>query len=214
MLFKKDNSLWSIKLSVIVVAVFVMQMFISGFTEMFLLDGSAWTQPWRFVSAIFLHAGAGHILYNLFALIIFGLVLEGIAGSRRFLWVFFASGIIANLVGVLFYDSSLGASWAIFGIIGTLVVLRPGMIVWTFNLPMPMFVAGILWAFGDLVGAVSYFAGNPINNTGNIAHLLGMLFGLIYGGVLRARYKFTGNSDGEFRVDEREVRDWEERYMR
>lgn len=213
MLFKKNNGLWSLKLSGIIVVIFFIQMFFSGFTEIFLLNGESWTQPWRFVSAIFLHGGAGHLLYNLLALIIFGLVLEGIVGSKRFLWIFFASGIIANLVAVLFYDSSLGASGAIFGIIGALVVLRPGMIVWTFNLPMPMFVAGILWAFGDLVGAVSYFAGNPINNTGNIAHLLGMLFGLIYGVVLRARYKFVGNSEEEFRVDEREVRDWEERYM-
>ena len=58
--------------------------------------------------------------------------------------LFFISGILANLISVNFYNSSLGASGAIFGVIGALVVVRPWMFVWAFGLPLPMIVAGIL----------------------------------------------------------------------
>ena len=100
---------------------------------------------------------------------------------KKFLLVFFVSGILANIISVFFYPSSLGASGAISGIIGALIIVRPMLVVWAFGLPMPIFIAGIVWVAGDLIGAIGYFAGNPIDNTGNIAHLAGMFFGLLFG---------------------------------
>ena len=49
-------------------------------------DGMQW---WRFVSAIFVHFGVLHILLNLFALLQLGYLLEGLFGSRVFLFTFF-----------------------------------------------------------------------------------------------------------------------------
>lgn len=191
--------------------VFVLQ-FIPGFTEYFLLNVSSWREPWRFLTAIFLHGDIGHLLYNLFALALFGSIIERFIGGRRFLIVFFISGIIANLVSVNFYDSSLGASGAIFGVIGALVIVRPMLTVWAFGLPMPMFLAGALWAIGDVIGAVGFFVGNPLNNTGNLAHLFGMLVGFIFGFFYRNKIDVEKKSHFEF--DESSMRNWEDVYLR
>ena len=149
----KFSALW---LCGICAIVFIFQLLIPGFTDAFQLDSSSYIQIWRFVSAIFLHGGVGHLMYNLFALAMFGLMLEQVVGTRRFLLIFFVTGILANIIAEMFYPVSLGASGAIFGIIGCLVILRPKIGVFAFGLPMPLFIAGILWVAGDLFGAVTF----------------------------------------------------------
>ena len=204
---------YALKLSGIIILVFLAQVLISGFSELFVLNSDSWRAPWRFVTAIFLHGGLGHLVLNLFALVLFGSILEKFVGAGRFLRVFFITGILANLVSVNFYNSSLGASGAIFGIIGALIFVRPGMIVWAFGLPMPLFVAGIIWAGADILGTIGFFAGNPIDNTGNIAHLSGMFFGFIFGAVYR-RFIRKKAKRHNVSLDENEARMWEDNYMR
>ncbi len=207
-------SFYALKLSLIIFIVFIIQVIFSGFSELFILNEQSFSQFWRFLTSIFLHADLLHLLYNLFALALFGSILESLVGKLKFLVVFFVSGILANLVSINFYSNSLGASGAIFGIIGALIMIRPTMFVWAFGLPMPIFVAGILWAVGDFIGAVGYLSGNPINNTGNIAHLSGMFFGFIFG--LLFRNKNTKNKKLNYGIvmDERYMRDWEERNLK
>ena len=201
---KKYYAFW---LSAICLLVFALQYFIGGFTDLFVLDGSSFSRPWRFVSAIFLHGGIGHLLYNIFALMLFGFILESIIGSRRFLLVFFVSGILANLISVNFYLSSLGASGAIFGVLGALVVARPMMPVWAFSLPMPMFLASILWAFGDLIGVFI-----P-SGVGNIAHLSGLAMGIIFGFVFRSGKK-EAVQNAQIDLPEEYMQEWERRNMK
>ena len=205
---------YAFKLCIIMFIVFLVQLMIEGFTDLFVLNQIAWTQLWRFLTALFLHGSLLHLLYNLFALALFGSILEKLAGGRKFLSIFFISGILANIIAVNFYDSSLGASGAIFGIIGALIVIRPMLFVWAFGLPMPIFIAGILWALGDLLGAIGFLAGNPIDNTGNIAHLSGMFFGFMFGLLFRDRIARKKNVNYGFSFDERDMRDWEDRNMR
>jgi len=195
-------------LSGIAIVMFILQSVIPGFTEALVLNDQAIPEVWRYVSSIFLHGGMGHLLYNLFALALFGSIVERVIGGKKFLIVFFATGIFANMISVNFYTSSLGASGAIFGIIGALIILRPVMTVWAFGLPMPMFIAGLLWAGGDIIGAVGFFSGNPINNTGNIAHLSGMFLGLILGGLYGEKKR---RKPEKLVIDERSIRHWEDR---
>jgi len=179
------------------VLVFLLQM-IPGFTELFLLDSSKILEIWRFVTSIFLHGDIAHLLYNMFALLLFGSILEKLIGEKKFLVVFFVSGILANLVSINFYSTSLGASGAIFGVIGALIFIRPLLPVWAFGVPMPIFVAGVLWAAGDVIGI---FVPSGI---ANIAHLSGMLFGLIMGAMFRGKRRKKKSY-----VDEESVRKWE-----
>jgi len=153
------------------------------------------------------------LIYNLFALVLFGSMLERLVGSKRFLAVFFITGIGANLFSVFFYPSSLGASGAIFGIIGSLIVVRPTLVVFAFGLPMPMFIAGILWTAGDIIGAVGYFIGNPVNNTGNLAHLSGMAIGLLFGALYRDWRQRRIPSE-RIGLDEGFMRQWEDTHLK
>lgn len=183
----------------------VLQWGIPGFTEAFLLTPSAWSEPWRFVTAIFLHGDIQHFFYNMLALLFFGLVLEHDLGSKRFLLVYGCAGLGANLLSVFFYPASLGASGAIFGIIGALVVMRPSMMVDVMGFPMPMLVAGIVYAAIDVFGVFA-----P-SGTANLAHLSGMAIGLFFGGFYRPLLARVSRKPEI--VDEQSIRDWEDRYL-
>lgn len=200
---------YALKLSLFCILIFMLQLVIPGFTELFVLNDLAWSEGWRFVTAVFLHGGLGHLLYNLFALALFGSFLEKFIGGTRFLLIFFVTGIGANLVSVNFYNSSLGASGAIFGVIGALMLVRPLLLVWAFGMPMPMFVAGALWAFGDLAGLLA-----P-SNVAHLAHLSGLALGLIFGAMSRgyAKRERERKKHGVV-LHEKSVRNWEDSYMR
>ena len=203
----KYYALW---LSLVCVLVFVLQLMLPGFTDLLVLNSSVPYEIWRFLSAIFLHASLAHIVSNLFALALFGTVLESIIGSRRFLWVFFVSGIIANLIAINFYPLSLGASGAIYGILGALIILRPMMTVWVYSLPMPMFIAGIVWVGAGVFGL---FAPSDV---GDIAHLSGIAIGFVFGMFYRARINSYADNIKRNRIiiDENSMRRWEDVYIR
>jgi len=205
---------YAVKLSVIIGVIFILQTTIQNFTGLFVLNELSWQQPWRFITSIFLHGGIAHLVLNLFALLLFGSILERFINHKKLLLVFFTTGILANIVSINFYNSSLGASGAIFGIIGALILIKPLMPIWAFGMPMPLFVAGILWAIGDLLGTYGFFTSNPINNTGNIAHLSGMAFGILLGFWLRKHLKEKRIKKVDLSLDESQIRNWEEVYMR
>lgn len=202
----KFYSLWFLLVNIVV---FILQISFKGFTELFVLNANALNgQYWRFVTAIFLHGGITHLMYNMFALFFFGIALEKLIGSKKFLFVFFSSGIIANIISVNFYESSLGASGAIMGIIGTLTIIKPFMMVWAFGLILPMFIAAILWVIGDILGVFM-----P-SNVGNIAHLSGIGVGFLIGLVLRDYIKKRTRKVKKLVVPDYYMAGWEKKYMK
>lgn len=203
----KYLTLW---ISLILVIIFVIQQIIPGFTESFLLTSDSLSSPWRFLTAVFLHGGIVHLFYNLFALILFGIMLESLIGSKKFFWLFLISGILANVASFWFYPSSLGASGAIMAIIGCLAVLRPLMTVWAFSLPMPMFIAAILWVGGSVMGIFGF----GDQSTGYIAHLAGIVIGLGYGFYLRLKFPQKKNFEQKIIIDEDSMRRWEDWNLR
>ena len=144
----------------------------------------------------------------MFALALFGLILENVIGSKRFLILYFASGLIAALGSILFYEASIGASGAIFGILGALAVLRPKMVVYVSYVPMPMALAVILWGAGNLLGL---FYPTQIAYA---AHLGGLAFGLIFGLVLRKDFGESLKKRQRIDIEDKSFRNWEERYMK
>ena len=78
---------------------------------------------------------------------------------------------------------------------------------------MPIFVAGVIWVGADILGAVGFFTGNSISNTGNLAHLSGMLFGMMYGLSFR---KWNRKKKENFKIvfDESSLRNWEDDHLR
>jgi len=136
---------------------------------------------WQLVTYIFLHDTGQffHILFNMLALWMFGSELESFWGTRQFTKFFFICGIGAGLLTVLLSPNSqvttIGASGAIYGILAAYGILFPNrtIIFLIFPIPAKWFVIGLgVMAFISSLSASSGVA--------NVAHLGGMLCGLVY----------------------------------
>lgn len=79
-------------------------------------------QVYRIFTAMFLHAGWAHIGLNMLSLYFIGVITERFFGTRKFLVIYFASGILAGAAQAVLTPSALtlGASGAIFGVFGAL----------------------------------------------------------------------------------------------
>ena len=151
------------------------------------LDTSHPFQIWRYVTYMFLHGGPFHLLFNMFALWIFGSDLEDYFGGRKFLQYYFFTGIGAGLtvatLDLLTGQRSfvIGASGAVFGLLlafGIIYAERIITMLLFFFLPITMKAKH----FVILFGAVELFFGVSPGSSGiaHFAHLGGMVFGLIY----------------------------------
>lgn len=189
------------------IVVFIIQIVVPGVTDAFVLQSTdVLARPWILVSSIFLHASLEHLMYNMLALALFGIILERLIGSKKFIVIFFIAGIVASIASALFYSAALGASGAIFGVLGCLAAIRPKMVVWVYSVPMPMFIATGLWLIIDLFG-VFYPSG-----TANVAHIAGLVFGVAVGLYMRKQYP-SEKRVKEKLVREEEIDDWENQYM-
>ncbi len=144
----------------------------------------AFDMPWMFVTSIFLHADLSHLFFNMFSLLIFGIYLERMVGGRLFLILFFAAGIIGNVGYIVTSGNALipaiGASGAIYGVMGTLAVLAPFLLIFVYGiLPLPMIIAAGAFAVLDIMGLL------VPSGIAHGAHLAGMIVGIGAGLYLR-----------------------------
>ncbi|MFJ4077067.1 rhomboid family intramembrane serine protease [Curtobacterium sp. NPDC089991] len=84
------------------------------------------TQPWRVVTSLFVHSGIFHILFNMWALWIFGRMLENMLGTWRFVALYFITGIFGSMLVTFLAPGTtvVGASGAIFGLFAAFFVLQ------------------------------------------------------------------------------------------
>jgi len=140
----------------------------------------AFEAPWMFVTSIFLHADFSHLFFNMIALFFFGTSLERLIGRRAFAALFLLSGVVGNLGYLLtttnLYIPAIGASGAIYGVIGALATLEPFMLVYIYGVvPLPMIATAVLWGLLDFTGL---FVPSGIAHG---AHLGGMFVGVASG---------------------------------
>ena len=199
----------SLALVAIIIVVFVLQQTDPRITESLKLSsGKALEEPWILISSMFLHADIVHLLFNSLGIALFGSILEEIIGKTKFIALFFMGGIFASIVAAFYYPSALGASGAIFAIIGATAVLRPLMVVWVSYLPMPMFLAAISWAAADLFGFII-----P-SNVAHVAHLGGLFFGIIFAFIIRGKKPlFPHKKKHQDPVSKSEFDNWERSYL-
>lgn len=80
-------------------------------------------QYYRLITSMFMHADIIHLAFNMYALYTLGPQVERYYGSKRFIFIYFLSGIMGNIFSSLFLMSgeiSLGASTALFGLLGSI----------------------------------------------------------------------------------------------
>jgi membrane associated rhomboid family serine protease len=172
------------------------------------------SQPWRLITSAFLHANPLHILFNLYALYIFGPVLERFLGRARYLALYLV-GALGGSVGVVLVwqlylvsggasgrwldglftpASALGASGAVFALMGALLVLRKAIglqlmqiaLVVVINLAFGFFVRGIAWqahlgglAVGAAIAAVYLLTRREQQRSAQVISVAGVTLALV-----------------------------------
>lgn len=120
---------------------------------------------WRLVSALFIHIGIIHLLFNSYALMFIGPLIEELLGKERFLAAYLVTGVVGFLLSNGYYPPGLvtaGASGAVFGMIAMAVVISRRWGPWG-KLLQQQLVHWILYAFvfGIFIGAnnAAHFGG-------------------------------------------------------
>jgi membrane associated rhomboid family serine protease len=154
-----------------------------GMSQPFLIYGMG--EWWRIGTAIFLHAGLLHLIFNMYALYIVGSILEEAWGAAKLTTAFLVTGVFASLVSATIptltktavdlarSPGSVGASGAIFGLFGAL-----GVALYR-RRHSP-------WARANLtqiavIVAINLFIGFAVPGIDNLAHLGGLVAGVVVG---------------------------------
>ncbi len=156
--------------------------------EMFALFplGTYFFKPYQFITHMFMHGGFWHIFFNMYSLFFFGIALERVWGSKKFLLYYFVTGLgaaachlaVMYLQGVDLNIPTVGASGAVYGVLLGYGMLFPNNRI-TMIFPIPITLKA-KW-FVLIFGAIELLTGFLDTGSGiaHFAHLGGMLFGLI-----------------------------------
>ncbi len=137
---------------------------------------------WQLVTYMFLHGGFFHILFNMFALWMFGTDLERQWGTRFFLKFYFICGIGAGIITFFLqiYSSvpTIGASGAIFGVLVAFAMTYPNREIMMFPFFIPIKAK---WLVTIMIG-IGIFAAwsNKGDGIAHFTHLGGALIGYVY----------------------------------
>lgn len=128
-------------------------------------------QYWRLISSAFLHAGLAHIAFNMYGLYNLGSIVEKIYGSRKFLFIYFLSALSGSISSFAFSPNpSVGASGAIFGLMGALLYLgykKPRLFSTSFGVNiLVVLIVNIIFGFSNA-------------GIDNLAHIGGLVGGYL-----------------------------------
>jgi len=139
---------------------------------------------WTFVTYMFVHGNIPHILFNMFALFIFGIQVERQMGSNEFLLFYFVTGALAGVFSFVVYYLTgqysvllMGASGAVFAVELAYAAFFPRSVIYLWGLipiPAPVMVLGF--------AAIEVFSMVFRSNSGvaHLTHLAGFGFAWLY----------------------------------
>ncbi|MFT3682344.1 MAG: rhomboid family intramembrane serine protease [Ferruginibacter sp.] len=183
-----------LNLIIINVLVWIAQLFFDkggsfGLTRFIALfpPGSGFFEPYQLVTYMFAHSSYDafgnisffHILFNMYALWIFGTTLENYWGPKRFLIFYLSCGLAAGVVQMLIANSPVvGASGAVMGLLAGFAYLFPNTEFFIIPIPFPIKAKymAMIYAAIDLFGGVHPGSGDTI---AHFAHLGGLVMGFI-----------------------------------
>jgi len=146
-------------------------------------------EHWRLLSAIFLHANLLHLFFNGYALIILGPETERIYGMLPFMGLYLLAGLAGSVASYAFSPNpSVGASGAIFGLIGGLAIFYYLTRDTFGEFSQKQLQSMVALVFCNLLFGFS--AGGVIDN---FAHIGGLVGGLLAGAALAPRYVVNRN---------------------
>lgn len=138
------------------------------------------------ITSMFFHVNSIHFFSNMIMLLLFGLILEKQIGSFKFFIIYFISGFFANLVEVFFSSTNnfvLGASGAIFAIIGSLIIIKPRLEIKLFGIiKIPLII--VFGGYFIFAGIIMNFFNFTSLHSAQISHIVGFLLGLLITGIM------------------------------
>ncbi len=172
---------------VICVLFFFVRVLAPAFTFNYLALNPAFVaaRPWTLITHMFVHANMEHLFFNMLFLFFFGTELERRVGESRFIQIFIISGLVAAIGQMAAVPTGymMGASGALYGVMGCLAVIAPEIrVLLFFVIPLSIRAAVVLFAVLDftMMGTADSIA--------HMAHIAGLVAGLVYGGMLKDRY--------------------------
>ncbi len=188
-IFAKKNPIITYMIIAICVVLFI-SMYLFG-------DGSTYTRTlikfganavsytkrgeyYRLLTSIFLHAGIFHILCNMYSLYVIGPQVESFYGKFKYLFIFLFSGICGSILSVAFSGNnavSVGASGAIFGLLGSIVYFGYHYRVYLGNVLKSQIIPIII--LNLLIG----FSFSGIDNFAHVGGLIGGVFASMAVGI-------------------------------
>jgi len=128
-------------------------------------------QYYRLISAMFLHGGIVHLAVNMYSLYAIGPMVEKVYGKAKFIAIYFVAGICSSLLSYVYSPSmSIGASGAIFGLLGAVLVFA----IKSKGKTGSAFIRSIL-----SVIIVNIFIGMTLPGIDNFGHIGGLIGGII-----------------------------------
>lgn len=171
---RREQPVVTMSIAAICVLVWLGEMLVAGVYEAVAMTPvQARTQPWRILTSAFAHSPTAitHILFNMWALWAVGQAIEGALGRARFAALYLLAAIgggtafilLAPAGGDLWFTRVVGASGAVFGLFGALLVLQRLVgqstqqlwFILAINAAIPLLIPGIAWqahAGGFVVG--------------------------------------------------------------
>jgi len=135
-------------------------------------------EPWRFVTAVFLHGSIMHIAFNMWVLMDIGPQIEELYGSARYFFIYVATGIGGYALSSFMGNFSVGGSGALLGLVGVLLAMTMGRRS-----------AGMQMLRSQLIKWLIYIAiwGLVFRGIDNFAHLGGFVSGFVLGKIMMDR---------------------------
>ena len=150
-----------------------------NFNEM----GNNYVELYRLVTSIFLHGGLLHLICNMYSLYIIGPQLESFFGKVKYTIIFIGSGIIGNLLSMAFLQDtyvSVGASGAIFGLLGALLY---------FGYHYRVYLSGVIRSQIIPLIILNLIIGFIATSINNLAHIGGLIGGVLVSMAVGVKYK-------------------------
>lgn len=138
---------------------------------------------YRLIVSIFLHGGLLHFLCNMYSLYVLGPQLESFFGKVKYTIIFIGSGIVGNLLSMAFLQDtfvSVGASGAIFGLLGALLY---------FGYHYRVYLSGVIRSQIIPLIILNLAIGFVATNINNLAHIGGLIGGVLLSMAVGVKYK-------------------------
>jgi hypothetical protein len=177
----------------ICVLVFLISQVATGFVINYLslIPAILFERPWTIVTYMFVHLTFDHLFWNMLFLFFFGPALEQRIGEKTFLGVYLLSGVVAAIGQILILSGMdsfipmVGASGALYGVLGCLAIIAPEIrVLLFFFIPLSIRWAVVVFALVDFLSLGS------MDNIAHMAHIAGLFVGLAFGYMLKGKPRY------------------------